>query len=90
MTLLNLKKYFASSENDENLNTWQKLLSNNFYRIILGALVGAGIGFLYWEFIGCNSGTCPLTSNPYKTVAIFTFMGALYAKKDKKQKVDIK
>ena len=57
---------------------WQKLTSNKFLRIMFGALVGAGIGYSYWTFIGCNSGTCPLTSTPFKTVGIFTFMGIVW------------
>ncbi len=51
------------------------------YRIMIGAAIGAIAGFLYWEFIGCNGGSCPLTSNPYKTVALFTFMGGMLAQK---------
>ncbi len=31
---------------------------------ISGALLGATGGFLYYKFIGCTSGTCPLTSEP--------------------------
>ncbi len=27
--------------------------------------IGALCGFAYYYFIGCTSGTCPLTSNPY-------------------------
>ena len=27
------------------------------------AIVGLLGGFLYWRFIGCKSGTCPITSN---------------------------
>ena len=44
------------------------------YRImILGVIVGILVGFLYWHFIGCSSGTCPLTSSPIKS----TFFGAV-------------
>ncbi|MDD5361326.1 MAG: DUF6132 family protein [Ignavibacteria bacterium] len=30
---------------------------------IAGVFAGAVAGFLYWKFIGCASGTCPLTSS---------------------------
>jgi hypothetical protein len=33
-------------------------------RIIIGAVVGGGLGFAYYKFVGCSTGTCPLTSNP--------------------------
>ncbi|NOX88006.1 MAG: hypothetical protein GXO77_03200 [Calditrichaeota bacterium] len=36
---------------------WKKLL-------IFGAL-GMIAGYAYYYFIGCVSGSCPLTSNPY-------------------------
>lgn len=31
-------------------------------KIIISVIGGIG-GFLYWKFVGCASGTCPLTSN---------------------------
>jgi len=42
-------------------------------RIIIGILVGGGLGFGYYKFVGCSTGTCPLTSNPI----ISTFYGAI-------------
>lgn len=41
----------------------------------LPVLGGALLGYAYYYFIGCYSGTCPITSNPY----ISTFYGALIA-----------
>lgn len=41
--------------------------------ILIGAGVGAVLGFAYYKFIGCASGACPITSNPW----ISTFYGAL-------------
>jgi hypothetical protein len=43
-------------------------------RIILGILVGGGLGFGYYKFVGCSTGTCPLTSNP----VISTIYGAVF------------
>lgn len=40
---------------------------------IIGFVVGALGGFLYYSQIGCVSGNCPITSNPYLTI----FWGAL-------------
>jgi hypothetical protein len=31
---------------------------------LLGAVVGAGLGYTYYATIGCASGGCPITSNP--------------------------
>ena len=34
-------------------------------RILVGAVVGAALGFGWYKLVGCSSGTCPLTSNPF-------------------------
>lgn len=38
-------------------------LWGSHWRTALGALAGASAGALYAHFIGCRSGTCPLTSS---------------------------
>ena len=42
----------------------------------LFALAGAGAGYLYYLFFGCT-GTCPITSDPGRTMAYFGVVGAL-------------
>ena len=44
---------------------------------IIGIAVGAIGGYAYYHFVGCASGTCPITSNPYITVAYGALMGYL-------------
>ena len=51
-------------------------LKKNLLRII-GALIGGVGGFLYYYFVGCSSGTCPITSNPYITVVYGALLGYL-------------
>lgn len=48
-------------------------------RPVAGALVGGAIGFAYYKFVGCRSGVCPLTSNPYIAVTYGMSMGAVLA-----------
>jgi len=48
-------------------------------RIFLGALAGGAIGYGIYRFVGCQTGACPLTSNPYIAVAIYAVLGALIA-----------
>lgn len=43
----------------------------------VGALLGASAGFLYWYFIGCSSGTCPITSSPVVSSIWGAVMGGL-------------
>jgi len=48
-------------------------------RILIGAVVGAGLGFGWYKLVGCSTGTCPLTSNPYISTLYGTVMGVLVA-----------
>jgi len=56
---------------------------NYFIAIAIGALAG----FLYWRFVGCNSGTCPITSKWYNSTLYGAVMGVLFANTKKKKKV---
>lgn len=48
------------------------------YRImILGVVVGVISGYLYWYFIGCSSGVCPITSSPIKSSFFGAVLGGL-------------
>ena len=44
---------------------------------VVGALLGALAGFLYWNFVGCTSGTCMITSKPINSTLYGATMGAL-------------
>ncbi len=55
----------------------------------LGIIVGSVGGFLYWRFVGCTSGTCPITSSPLMSILWGAILGGLlfdmFKKKDNKQ-----
>ena len=38
------------------------------------------MGFAYYYFVGCASGTCPITSNPYVSTAYGALVGLLLAR----------
>ena len=38
---------------------------------------GALVGLAYYYFVGCSTGACPLTSNPFITMAYMGFIGLL-------------
>lgn len=48
-------------------------------RVVIGAVVGGGLGFAYYKFIGCSTGTCPLTSNPFISSIYGMVVGGMIA-----------
>lgn len=44
---------------------------------LAGIVVGIFAGYLYYIKIGCSSGTCPITSNPWMTMLWGGIMGYL-------------
>ena len=50
-------------------------LVNKIYldRLIISIVIGGTAGFAYYYFIGCSSGSCAISSNPF----ISTFYGIL-------------
>ncbi len=56
----------------------KKRTKNHIILLIVGSIVSAVAGYFYYEYIGkCSSGSCPMTSNPWITVAIAAIMGYL-------------
>lgn len=56
------------------------------YSIVI--LIGAAAGYSYWYFVGCNSGSCAITSSPVNSSIYGGLMGGLilnsFSKKPKK------
>ncbi len=48
-------------------------------RMIIGPVAGAVLGFVYYKFIGCSSGACPITSNPWISTLYGAIMGFMVA-----------
>lgn len=43
----------------------------------MGITLGAVAGYLYWFYIGCNSGSCAITSSPVNSTLYGALMGGL-------------
>ncbi|MEE9463927.1 MAG: DUF6132 family protein [Bacteroidales bacterium] len=54
-------------------------LINRYWKTALFAVIGAGVGYAYWRFVGCSTGTCPLTSNWTSSTLMGGLVGLLAA-----------
>ena len=54
--------------------------------ILLGLLIGAVAGYIYWQQVGCSSGTCRITSKWPNSTAYGALMGGLVFGLFKKEK----
>jgi hypothetical protein len=52
----------------------KKFIQSKFWQI-LGGVIGALAGYIYWKEIGCSTGTCPITSKPLNSVVYFGVLG---------------
>lgn len=55
---------------------------------ILRVFVGAVAGYLYWQMIGCNSGSCSSTSDPLNSSVYGAIIGGfIFSMFQKKQEI---
>ena len=52
-------------------------LSKTYLLLIIGVVIGATAGYFYWKSVGCNSGTCAITSNPTNSTLYGAVIGGL-------------
>jgi hypothetical protein len=64
----------------------KNLFSKRIYKISLFVLLGGIAGFAYYYFIGCNTGTCPITRNPYISTSYGALIGLVLSFDSKKKK----
>jgi hypothetical protein len=63
----------------------KKLFGNRWIKSITFIFLGAVAGFAYYYFIGCNTGTCPITSNPIISTTYGSVVGLLLSFNGKKE-----
>ena len=69
-----------------------KKIFKKYWIYLIFAIAGAFGGYLYWYYVGCKSGTCPITSVWYSTSLYGALLGYLsgdlilsFFKKNKKK-----
>ena len=62
----------------------------NFFKnnilVVVGVIIGSIAGYFYWKFIGCNSGTCLISSKPLNSTIYGAVVGGLILSLAKKNK----
>ncbi len=51
---------------------------NAALKAVLGAVIGGAAGFIWYRLVGCQTGTCPLSSNPYVSAMIGAAIGLMW------------
>ena len=54
---------------------YMKRLPENWLRPLLFTLAGAAVGLAYYALVGCSTGTCMITANPFASMAYMGLMG---------------
>ena len=54
-----------------------KVFLRKHWPVLLGVVVGAVAGYLYWRYVGCTTGSCPITSSPVNSTLWGAVMGGL-------------
>jgi hypothetical protein len=47
------------------------------WKIAIGAVAGAAVGYVLYRTVGCRTGACPITGNPYIAMAVYGLLGAV-------------
>ena len=63
------------------MNIKEKLKKYFGWKTLIGVAIGGTAGYLYYYFIGCNSGSCPITSNPWNSVFYGSLLGMIWTVK---------
>ncbi|MCX8009634.1 MAG: DUF6132 family protein [Ignavibacteria bacterium] len=62
-----------------------KMIVKKYWKSIVFSIVGGILGFAYYYFIGCNSGSCPITSKWYTSTLYGILLGFVISLPSKKE-----
>ena len=77
-----LQKKIFQKQGILNMKSW--VLNNKL--LLAGIILGAAGGYIYWQQIGCSSGSCAITSKWPNSTAYGALMGGLLFSMFKKEK----
>ena len=60
--------------------TKEFLKSRKFLKPFLGIVLGGVAGYLYYHYVGCTSGSCAITGNPFMSTAYGSLLGLFLVK----------
>ena len=49
-------------------------------RLVIGIVSGGALGYGMYRLIGCSSGACPITSNPWISTIVGMMLGGLWSR----------
>lgn len=62
-----------------------ELLKKRWFRLGIFGVIGIAVGYAYYYYIGCMTGSCPLSSNPYIMMGYGLSAGLLLGWDNKKK-----
>jgi len=65
-------------QQEHNTEKEKMPLKKRIIRIAIGLTVGALLGYAWYYFIGCNTGSCPITSKPLNSVLYGMLVGGIW------------
>ncbi|MBC8256233.1 MAG: hypothetical protein H8E85_02900 [Candidatus Marinimicrobia bacterium] len=51
---------------------------NKYFKLLTAIIIGAIGGFGFYYFVGCNAGTCMITSKPINSTTYGAFIGLIW------------
>jgi hypothetical protein len=69
-------------ETDNRPKSFRELIrSARFWKPVSGLVIGGVLGYLYYHFVGCTSGSCGITSNPISSIVFGGVLGLFVVNK---------
>lgn len=72
-----LANFVVEKESKPGIRSTDREMKGKYKVEVTGVVVGAVAGWCYWYFVGCASGTCPISSNPWISTAYGAVLGYL-------------